>query len=409
MHSPVIQYLSLTVIRAVFLFFSYLQASLASLCRGTGESQWTSATRKTLKLLRDMSSSTWAGLQHLSFMETTLKWWKTSLVSEALNTFKVISVSGELTDYFLSAGRKSVQQGLGTSRLPTFSPQEKSYIKGTCDFLGIGHFTTRYITQKNYPSVRSSSSYFTDRDLAELVDPRWPDPGSEWLYAVPWGFRRLLNFVKVSQSWHLFICASRVKLNESNVFHVTLICSPCRYSMETQWFMWLRTESRRRCCAQSCVTNGGYSTIKTTSMRCSKVNEATHAAQNKENVSHYIYIVMKLAALCVTQLSKTESMWRATLHGHCWTSSSGTKGTRRDLACTTWTSGIKTSLAIPKPLFSFTNASSAPTDFPIRERWGTERSLQRPEQISTFLSFWIHLDVGLWSPTPRNTLSTDLL
>ncbi|KAK9516626.1 hypothetical protein VZT92_024546 [Zoarces viviparus] len=93
-------------------------------------------------------------------------------------------------------GRKSNQQGLGTSRLPAFSSQEKSYIKGTCDFLGIGHFTTRYITQKNNPSVRSSSSYSTDRDLAELVDPRWPDPGSEWLYSVPWGFRRLLNFVK---------------------------------------------------------------------------------------------------------------------------------------------------------------------------------------------------------------------
>ncbi|XP_068595144.1 lactase-like protein [Brachionichthys hirsutus] len=93
-------------------------------------------------------------------------------------------------------GRKSVQQGLGMSRLPSFSPQEKSYIKGTCDFLGIGHFTTRYITQKNNPSGRSSSSYFNDRDLAELVDPRWPDPGSEWLYSVPWGFRRLLNFVK---------------------------------------------------------------------------------------------------------------------------------------------------------------------------------------------------------------------
>lgn len=99
----------------------------------------------------------------------------------------------------VSAGRKSVQQGLGSSRLPTFSPQEKSYIKGTCDFLGISHFTTRYITQKNYPSGRSGSSYFTDRDLAELVDPQWPDPGSEWLYSVPWGFRRLLNFVKVTQ------------------------------------------------------------------------------------------------------------------------------------------------------------------------------------------------------------------
>ncbi|KAG7283729.1 hypothetical protein CRUP_034353 [Coryphaenoides rupestris] len=92
-------------------------------------------------------------------------------------------------------GRKSAQQGLGASRLPVFTAQEKSYIKGTCDFLGIGHFTTRYITQKNYPSGQGNG-YFTDRDLAELVDPRWPDPGSEWLYSVPWGFRRLLNFVK---------------------------------------------------------------------------------------------------------------------------------------------------------------------------------------------------------------------
>ncbi|TSK19974.1 Lactase-like protein [Bagarius yarrelli] len=90
---------------------------------------------------------------------------------------------------------KSAEQGLGDSRLPTFSPQEKSYIKGTCDFLGLGHFTTRYITQKNFPS-NHESSFFTDRELAELVDPLWPDPGSEWLYSVPWGFRRLLHYVK---------------------------------------------------------------------------------------------------------------------------------------------------------------------------------------------------------------------
>ncbi|KAM9765867.1 lactase-like a isoform 1-T2 [Menidia menidia] len=92
-------------------------------------------------------------------------------------------------------GRKSGQQGLGASRLPVFSPQEKSFIRGTCDFLGLGHFTTRYVTQRNYPSSLGDS-FFVDRDLAELVDPKWPDPGSEWLYSVPWGFRRLLNFVK---------------------------------------------------------------------------------------------------------------------------------------------------------------------------------------------------------------------
>ncbi|KAB1277499.1 Lactase-like protein [Camelus dromedarius] len=59
----------------------------------------------------------------------------------------------------------------------------------------IGHFTTRYITERNYPS-RQGPSYQTDRDLVELVDPNWPDLGSKWLFSVPWGFRRLLNFAQ---------------------------------------------------------------------------------------------------------------------------------------------------------------------------------------------------------------------
>ncbi|XP_073425004.1 lactase-like protein isoform X3 [Dendrobates tinctorius] len=92
-------------------------------------------------------------------------------------------------------GQKSIQQGLGMSRLPIFTSQEKAYIKGTSDFLGVGHFTTRYITSRNFPSTQGPS-YFTDRDLTELVDPKWPEPESKWLYSVPWGFRRLLNFVK---------------------------------------------------------------------------------------------------------------------------------------------------------------------------------------------------------------------
>ncbi|CAK6432121.1 unnamed protein product [Pipistrellus nathusii] len=92
-------------------------------------------------------------------------------------------------------GRKSAEQGLDMSRLPMFSLQEKGYIKGTSDFLGLGHVTTRYITERNYPS-RLGPSYQNDRDLMELVDPNWPDLGSQWLRSVPWGFRRLLNFAQ---------------------------------------------------------------------------------------------------------------------------------------------------------------------------------------------------------------------
>uniref|UniRef100_A0ABI7XRV2 Lactase like n=1 Tax=Felis catus TaxID=9685 RepID=A0ABI7XRV2_FELCA len=92
-------------------------------------------------------------------------------------------------------GKKSAEQGLDMSRLPVFSLQEKSYIKGTSDFLGLGHFTTRYITERNYPS-RQGPSYHNDRDLVELVDPNWPDLGSTWPQSVPWGFRRLLHFAQ---------------------------------------------------------------------------------------------------------------------------------------------------------------------------------------------------------------------
>ncbi|XP_042797584.1 lactase-like protein isoform X3 [Panthera leo] len=92
-------------------------------------------------------------------------------------------------------GKKSAEQGLDMSRLPVFSLQEKSYIKGTSDFLGLGHFTTRYITERNYPS-RQGPSYHNDRDLVELVDPNWPDLGSTWPVSVPWGFRRLLHFAQ---------------------------------------------------------------------------------------------------------------------------------------------------------------------------------------------------------------------
>lgn len=131
-------------------------------------------------------------------MKASVIWLKTQMFVSLLAPLFVcchFSFSIKL-DEFRPLGRKSGQQGLGASRLPVFSPQEKSYIKGTCDFLGLGHFTTRYITPKNFPSGLGDS-YFTDRDLAELVDPKWPDPGSEWLYSVPWGFRRMLNFVKV--------------------------------------------------------------------------------------------------------------------------------------------------------------------------------------------------------------------
>ncbi|XP_035114842.3 lactase-like protein isoform X1 [Callithrix jacchus] len=121
-------------------------------------------------------------------------------------------------------GRKSAEQGLEMSRLPVFSPPEKSYIKGTSDFLGLGHFTTRYITERNYPS-RQGPSYQNDRDLIELVDPNWPDLGSKWLHSVPWGFRRLLNFAQTQYgNPPIYVMEN----GASQKFHCTQLCDEWR-------------------------------------------------------------------------------------------------------------------------------------------------------------------------------------
>ncbi|XP_011823828.1 PREDICTED: lactase-like protein [Mandrillus leucophaeus] len=121
-------------------------------------------------------------------------------------------------------GRKSAEQGLEMSRLPVFSLQEKSYIKGTSDFLGLGHFTTRYIMERKNPS-RQGPSYQNDRDLIELVDPNWPDLGSKWLYSVPWGFRRLLNFAQTQYGDPPIYVMEN---GASQKFHCTQLCDEWR-------------------------------------------------------------------------------------------------------------------------------------------------------------------------------------
>ncbi|KAG1944938.1 lactase-like [Pimephales promelas] len=98
----------------------------------------------------------------------------------------------------IEAAERYVQFYIGWFATPIFHgdyPQVMKDFIGTpakLNMRGTLHDTLRH--PKSFPSNRGT--YFSDRDIAELVDPRWPDPGSEWLYSVPWGFRRLLNFIK---------------------------------------------------------------------------------------------------------------------------------------------------------------------------------------------------------------------
>jgi len=91
-------------------------------------------------------------------------------------------------------GNKSIAQGYPQSRLPAFTTAEKARIAGTSDFFGLNHYTTHYCFDA--PNPNSEPNYDQDKDVGSERDPSWPPSGSDWLYVVPWGLRKLLTWVK---------------------------------------------------------------------------------------------------------------------------------------------------------------------------------------------------------------------
>uniref|UniRef100_A0A8C3YNR0 Lactase-phlorizin hydrolase n=1 Tax=Catagonus wagneri TaxID=51154 RepID=A0A8C3YNR0_9CETA len=89
---------------------------------------------------------------------------------------------------------RSLAAGLSKSRLPEFTESEKRRINGTYDFFGFNHYTT--VLAYNLDSDSSISSYEADRGVASITDRSWPDSGSFWLKMTPFGFRRILNWLK---------------------------------------------------------------------------------------------------------------------------------------------------------------------------------------------------------------------
>ncbi|XP_032801046.2 lactase/phlorizin hydrolase isoform X1 [Petromyzon marinus] len=89
--------------------------------------------------------------------------------------------------------KKDIECGReGPSRLPAFTAEEKAYIKGTSDFFGLNHYTTRLVRNADKPC---EENYENDGSYELLTDPAWLQSAAPWLYAVPWGFRRLLAYI----------------------------------------------------------------------------------------------------------------------------------------------------------------------------------------------------------------------
>lgn len=88
---------------------------------------------------------------------------------------------------------RSLAAGLPKSRLPEFSPEEVKRIKGTYDYFGFNHYTTVLAFPVDYGKLQH---YDADRGAGTIADRTWLDSGSSWLKMSPFGFRRILNFIK---------------------------------------------------------------------------------------------------------------------------------------------------------------------------------------------------------------------
>ncbi|XP_048591617.1 beta-glucosidase 16-like [Brassica napus] len=83
-------------------------------------------------------------------------------------------------------------------RLPTFTPEESSMLKGSYDFIGINYYSSSYV--KDVPCATEKITMSTDACVSIVGErngvPLGPTAGSDWLLIYPEGIRDLLLHVK---------------------------------------------------------------------------------------------------------------------------------------------------------------------------------------------------------------------
>ena len=87
---------------------------------------------------------------------------------------------------------KSEAEGLAQSRLPVFTPEWKQMLNGSYDFLGLNHYTTELVV----PAVRTDAGWNGDQNTMTYQSDEWESSASSWLKVVPWGFRKLMVWIK---------------------------------------------------------------------------------------------------------------------------------------------------------------------------------------------------------------------
>ncbi|CAI9760874.1 unnamed protein product [Fraxinus pennsylvanica] len=92
-----------------------------------------------------------------------------------------------------------VMRKLIRDRLPKFTPEQVTLVKGSYDFLGINYYTTHYATNST-KTPGAIPSYNNDHEVQTSTErngtPIGEQAGSRWLYIVPEGLYKLLVHLK---------------------------------------------------------------------------------------------------------------------------------------------------------------------------------------------------------------------
>ena len=81
------------------------------------------------------------------------------------------------------------------SRLPTFTDEQKKFVRGSADFLALNYYSSR-LAKPRVEDPNTPISWWADTNLDGPVDPSWIRAKSEWLFSVPEGLRDLLKWIK---------------------------------------------------------------------------------------------------------------------------------------------------------------------------------------------------------------------
>ena len=86
---------------------------------------------------------------------------------------------------------KSEAEGFPVSRLPHFSTEWQERLKGSLDFIGLNHYSTHLVRPENRTDPGSSG----DSNTRTYQPADWPGSAASWIKVVPWGFRKILNWI----------------------------------------------------------------------------------------------------------------------------------------------------------------------------------------------------------------------